>query len=468
MLSCSSALRVYRHAAQTRASPLRHLSVRTRSRPKNAPPSSRTRAARTARTSSAHKSSMSASQHLPRAISAPSPAAGIVLQRFLTRPRPVPRLVATLLAPCSRTAAPPTYCVSELFGHTSFVLVATSYALDDYLMLRVVATAGCSSMLFFTYFHPHGRVLWLPFRWNALFILINSVYIAKVMMERAEADRLTDSERAFHHDHLSVVDIVDFAKLLKMGRYERFGPGQEVVTQGTPNRYIRLVVEGELDVYHDGRRTYTLQPGNFMCETGLHAGLKITGPVEASATVQSRRHNDDVVTVTWDRTALIRRLEHEQSLARTFRAALNYDIVSKLERQKRSHVQNDVCEERCEEHLLAEERYTAILKHMLESAGDAAPDDFRGSYDFVRRNMSPLAAAVPAGGAGGGDISDHDREEMFQYRTIHGIGDDEHREALKKCGWTPEEFQRGHQGVPQATSSRTRGMQFPGWSKLLD
>eukprot|EP00588_Corethron_pennatum_P017855 CAMPEP_0194306216 /NCGR_PEP_ID=MMETSP0171-20130528/3445_1 /TAXON_ID=218684 /ORGANISM="Corethron pennatum, Strain L29A3" /LENGTH=454 /DNA_ID=CAMNT_0039057955 /DNA_START=242 /DNA_END=1606 /DNA_ORIENTATION=+ len=447
MLHCSSALRVYRHAATARAPPLRHLSVRTRPRPKNRP-----RAARTARTSSAHKSSMSASQHRTRAPSAPAAPAGVVLQRFLTRPRPVPRMVAALLAPCARTAAPPTYCVSEIFGHTSFVLVATSYALDDYLMLRVVATAGCSSMLFFTYFHPHGRVLWLPFRWNALFILINTVYIAKVMMERAEADRLTDSERAFHHDHLSVVDIVDFAKLLKMGRYERFGPGQEVVTQGTPNRYVRLVVEGELDVYHDGRRTYTLRPGNFMCETGLHAGLKITGPVEASATVQSRRYNDDVVTVTWDRTALIRRLEHEQSLDRTFRAALNYDIVSKLERQKRSHVQDEMCEE----HLLAAERYTAILKHRLECVGDA--DDFRGSYDFVRRKR----------GAGGGGLSDHDREEMFQYRTIHGIGNDEHQEALQKCGWTPEEFQRGHQGVPQATSSRSRGMRFPGWSKLLE
>jgi len=251
------------------------------------------------------------------------------------------------------------------------------------------------------------------------------------MLERHEAEQLTDEERNLHQNHLSVIDIVDFAKLLKIGRYESFSPGSEVVTQGKPNRCVRLVMRGELNVYHDGKPTYILQPGNFISESGLHLGLRIIGSVEAPATVvalspdtapKHTKGNKSVVTIAWDRAELINLLEKESNLSKTFQSALNFDIVSKLERQKR-HIDSAVGSEEgvSEEHLLAEERYINILKHRTTHA----------------------------------KISEHDRNEMFQYRTIHGIDNDEHAEALKKCGWTVDEFERGQTKPSQPTPSTT-------------
>lgn len=60
-----------------------------------------------------------------------------------TRTIPVPRWI---------TPRHYTITISEVLGHSSFLLVAISYAVDDFLMLRCIAVVGSTAMLFFTYF----------------------------------------------------------------------------------------------------------------------------------------------------------------------------------------------------------------------------------------------------------------------------------------------------------------------------
>ena len=60
-----------------------------------------------------------------------------------TRTIPVPRWI---------TPRHYTTTISECLGHSSFLLVAISYAVDDFLMLRCIAVAGSTAMLFFTYY----------------------------------------------------------------------------------------------------------------------------------------------------------------------------------------------------------------------------------------------------------------------------------------------------------------------------
>lgn len=86
-------------------------------------------------------------------------------------------------------------------------------------------------MLFFTFFHPHGRVLWLPFKWNVLFIAINSYRIGKIYLNRLYADTLPAELLAIRSNHFSVLDPVDFYKLIKVGRTETFQEGDLVVAQ---------------------------------------------------------------------------------------------------------------------------------------------------------------------------------------------------------------------------------------------
>lgn len=146
------------------------------------------------------------------------------LQSILLVPRTVP---------VPRWVSPQHYTItlSEVFGHSSFILVAASYAVDDFLQLRIIAVAGSTAMLFFTFFHPHGRVLWLPFKWNVLFIAINSYRIGKIYLNRLYADTLPAELLAIRSNHFSVLDPVDFYKLIKVGRTETFQEGDLVVAQ---------------------------------------------------------------------------------------------------------------------------------------------------------------------------------------------------------------------------------------------
>jgi hypothetical protein len=148
----------------------------------------------------------------------------------------------------------------------SFFLVFCSYAVDDFLLLRVIAVAGSSAILVFSYFHPHGRPLWLPFQWNVLFIAVNSYRVGKALYDQYRATRLSNEYLKLHHDHFHVIELVDFAKLMNLGEKEVFQPGEVVVDQGELNIYLRLVMEGELDVFRDGHRTYSLEEGNFISE----------------------------------------------------------------------------------------------------------------------------------------------------------------------------------------------------------
>ena len=56
--------------------------------------------------------------------------------------------------PIPRWISPRHYTITaaEVLGHSSFLLVAISYAVDDFLMLRCIAVAGSTAMLFFTYY----------------------------------------------------------------------------------------------------------------------------------------------------------------------------------------------------------------------------------------------------------------------------------------------------------------------------
>lgn len=358
----------------------------------------------------------------------PSPLSIHLIQQrftnFLNQPRTVP--IPRWISPRHYTI---TY--SELFGHASFVLVAISYSVDDFLHLRIIATAGSTAMLFFSYFHPHGRVLWLPFKWNLLFIAINSYRIGKIYMDRYLASNIAPEYKRMHDSHFYVMDPVDFAHLVRLGTTETFQKGEKLVTQGEDNKYVRLVMSGELNVMRDDHVTYQLHEGNFVSEGGLHAGLLLRGSLESCCTIMAIE--DDTVVLRWNRTQLMQLLDNDQSIRRSLKAILSWDIVSKLKSQRVLLTSGVV--------LNAEEwtkfrreqglhRYAAILHNMLQHP------------KYLKKR----------------------KEELHKYRQIHYIDDAHHEQALKEVGWTLSEFKAGYkEGVVDQEDEVEEGGKETGW-----
>ena len=88
------------------------------------------------------------------------------------------------------------YTFSNLAGHGSFLLLALSYLEKDFLHLRLFAASGMSLSIIFQYYRE--KPLWIPIRWNILFLLINTSMVAALLMERAEADHMSPDEKVLY------------------------------------------------------------------------------------------------------------------------------------------------------------------------------------------------------------------------------------------------------------------------------
>jgi CRP-like cAMP-binding protein len=331
-----------------------------------------------------------------------------VLEEILRKPHtiPIPRWI---------TPKHYQFTASECFGHASFVLVAASYAVDDFLLLRIIAVAGSTSMLFFAYFHPHGRVLWLPFKWNVLFIAINSYRIGKIYWSRYLAERLPEELMNLRHRTFFTMDPVDYLRLIRIAEIKEYKKGDLVLSQGERVPYVRMVLEGQLRVLRDGKLTYFLEEGNFISEVGIHAGLLLPGKVESCCTIVADgdgKDGDVTRILCWDRTELVHLMELYQGVRRSLKAILTWDIVRKLKAQRvlfGEHMIEDPEEWTARRNRQTNHRYAAILHAVLHN-----PQNLQRYH-----------------------------KEINKYRTIHHIDDEHHARALAECGWTMEEFEDG-------------------------
>lgn len=85
------------------------------------------------------------------------------------------------------------YTLSNLAGHGSFLLLAVSYLEKDFLHLRLFAATGMSLSIIFQYYRE--KPLWIPIRWNLLFIMINATMIALLLKEESDADHMSKDEK---------------------------------------------------------------------------------------------------------------------------------------------------------------------------------------------------------------------------------------------------------------------------------
>jgi CRP-like cAMP-binding protein len=325
----------------------------------------------------------------------------LLLADVLRQPRtlPIPRWI---------TPKHYQFTYAEVFGHSSFVLVAISYAVDDFLWLRILAVAGSTCMLFFTYFHPHGRILWLPFKWNALFIIINSYRIVNVFLKQFYAERLPEEFMKLRQKSFYLMDPVDFYRLMKIATIQEYKRGDMVLAQGSQIRCVRMVLDGKLKVLRDGQLTYILEPGNFMSEAGIHIGMMIPGKIESCGTVVA--DSETTRLLCWDRTELITLLESHEGVRRSLKAILSWDVIRKLKAQR----------------------------FLLEDMDDPEAWTARRKEQTRHRYAAILHAILQHP-----QYLHKFRKEVNKYRTIHHIDDAQHAQALKRCGWTVDEYEAG-------------------------
>ena len=251
---------------------------------------------------------------------------------FMTRARR-----ARVGVPGARAAYEITTSVREVFGHVSFLLLGYSYLTSDLMQLRALAVGGLSAAMVFQYFRADP--LWLPIRWNALFVAINAIWVAKMWFDEREAERwCTAEERALYERHFSHMALADFRTLVSHGRWMDLDVGTEVTTEGKPNVSVCVIVQGDADVFIGGKRVNTIPAGNFIgemslmrsVEHGKNGKVNKEGSIKARAATATVRIVNRARVFQWDDGVLRRLLREDDNVKSGVHAAFGVGLAEKL------------------------------------------------------------------------------------------------------------------------------------------
>jgi len=284
--------------------------------------------------------------------------------------------------------------ISEACGHGSFVFLAWSFALQDMLQLRIIALLAGVSMAVFNFYHPYGRPLILPFRWNLLFIAVNSVWIGILLKNEWDSQHLNALENEIYDLSFQStgMDVRHFTKLLRAGQMEIYKPGEYITRQGEMTSQVRIIVSGDAKILVGGKEVYQTEPGNFISELGLHAGIRFADQVSTASTVAITH----AICWAWSRGSLIDLLESEpHKIGSYFQSALSADLLKKM-------------------------------SHNIDLGKGYSDMDYR----------SLLLTYLKYG-----RITNHDKNMFKRYRRIHNIGEEQHEAAIESLGISRDEWE---------------------------
>lgn len=164
----------------------------------------------------------------------------VLLRGAMVRRRPGPHI--------PYVGALPEWTLSNLFGHASFGFLALAYVSQDALMLRGFAVGGVSCAVIFQYYRE--KPLWLPIRWNALFLAINLGMIAVLLSDEADALNIPPDQKMVYEAVFRGRGMTptDFVRLMRVSERQVVQPGSVLVSSDKESSHLYLLQGGRMTV----------------------------------------------------------------------------------------------------------------------------------------------------------------------------------------------------------------------------
>jgi hypothetical protein len=162
-------------------------------------------------------------------------------KQFMIKPR-------VLTIPFVKNTDLLSFTLSNLAGHGAFVCLALSYLESDFMSLRVYAASGISLSIIFQYYRE--KPLWIPIRWNALFLTINAIMIMLLLKDENAAKQIPEEQKQIYERVFQSKGMkpVDFLHLMSRARRVCLAKGQKIVVEGEIHDHIHLVQSGSFKV----------------------------------------------------------------------------------------------------------------------------------------------------------------------------------------------------------------------------
>ncbi|GMH98324.1 hypothetical protein TrVE_jg12910 [Triparma verrucosa] len=213
---------------------------------------------------------------------------------------------------------------------------------------------GISLSIVFQYFRT--LPLWIPIRWNSLFLAINGFMVAFLVKERTEANRMAPWQRQLYETefaHMGFTE-VEFCRLLETSKKLKKAKGAMVCIEGVPQDKMYFVLSGEIEVKSKGdaaasehltRTIATITDNSFIGEmtylTHLQENSAVPAAEVATASCVCSKETEVLEWNFSDLTTYLK-LPANRGVANALQAKLSNDLRLKLKTLNRRQTEKNI------------------------------------------------------------------------------------------------------------------------------
>jgi hypothetical protein len=205
--------------------------------------------------------------------------------------------------------------MSAYLVHIGYALMLVALLARDILWLRGLLVCAQSTLAVYAW--SIGAVGMTA--WNVLFVLINTVWVIRILRER-RAVELPPDLRALHHRHFAALTPPEFLRWWRQGRRETLR-GASLARSGEFPESLFFVLAGTVRVSHGDRRVTDLGPGFFVAEMSLLTGEPATADAVAVG---------DVDVMRWPADELREIKARKPAIWIKIQSVLGHDLVEKI------------------------------------------------------------------------------------------------------------------------------------------
>ena len=206
--------------------------------------------------------------------------------------------------------------------HLGNVLYLLAYSVRDILWLRILTVVATLCLIPY-YYCCTATPLYAPIIWCTLFIIVNLVRIALLIMERRPVF-MGDDELRLYRTVFRTLSPREFVKLLSIAEWKRAAEGTVLLRQHEPISALALISQGRGNVEVDGRHIAEVGPGQFVGEMGFLTQQNASASVIANLPLD---------VLSWPVDKLRALFEDAPQLQIKVQGILGADLVEKLRRE---------------------------------------------------------------------------------------------------------------------------------------
>jgi hypothetical protein len=325
------------------------------------------------------------------------------------------------------------FSLSNLCGHGAFLFLAISYTETNFFHLRVYASSGILLSIFFQYYRD--KPLWIPIKWNALFLAINLFMIGKIIRERNLASRLSAEQMRIYSDVFDTTGMTDVGYYYLISCAERrvVRKGEKIISQNETNEHLSLIVKGSMDILRESEKVNSVKAEQFCGEMSFMqwknelARQRKENPQEAVD--PSKVHvrglanvvaSEDTIVYSWTFSTLNMLFSSHPDIGFALEKVLSNDLNNKMK---------------------STWKIEPLVQYKQLLMGCVADG-------LVQIFLPPCCAAVVTGGClcVSLQVTPEETELLASFRRDHGVTSAQHDGVLEELSWTPQEFSVGFKG----------------------